>query len=216
MHVTETEIILPLSVIMERVSRRDLISPCLVGILLLGAGLFFLFPPAGSIPTTNNGPLVIVLIILAMLFLLPSVTLLVMIWQSERSRSSRFVRINHEGFLFSYLFPTVITWGEISSLVPYTQLFLGRSYTALGIIPHDPEAILTRITDVQSKGFFSRWLWKIDLYFYRRSKALSPLRISQAIVSIPMEEFLALIQERFGRELREHGIALLGWQEGNR
>lgn len=215
LHVSETEIILSLGVILERFSRRDMVSPCLMGILLLGAGLFFLFPPAGLIPATDNGPLVIVLIILSMLFLLPSVTILVMIWQSERSRSSRFVRINHEGFLFSYLFPTVVTWGEISSLVPYTRIFLGYSHANLGVVPQDPEAILARIIDVKSKGFFSRWFWRVNLYFYRRSRVLSPLTIPQAMVPIPMEEFIELIQERFGSELRKHGIALLGWQEGN-
>lgn len=213
MHVTETEIILPLGVIVERVSRKNMIPLCLMGIFLLGAGLFFLFPPAGLIPTTNDGPLIIVLIILSMLFLLPFVTLLVMIRQSERSRSSRFVRIDYEGFLFSYLFPTVVTWGEISSLVPYTRIFLGYSRANLGVVPQDPEAILARIIDVKSKGFFSRWFWRVNLYFYRRSRELSPLTIPQAIVPIPLEEFLSLIQERFGSELREHGVALLGWQE---
>ncbi|HEU5376801.1 MAG TPA: hypothetical protein VFV38_15300 [Ktedonobacteraceae bacterium] len=73
---------------------------------------------------------------------------------------------------------------------------------------------MKRLTHVQ-EGFFSRWFWKVNLYFYRRSRVLSPLTIPQAMVPIPMEAFIALIQERFGSELREHGIALLGWQEGN-
>lgn len=192
-----------------------MISLCLMGIFLLGAGVFFLIPHEGLIPTTGEGPLAIFFLVLSILFLLPSIIALAMIRPGDRSRSSRFVRIDHEGFLFLYLFPTVVQWSEISSLVPYTRAYLGRPYAELAIVPKDPEAILARIIDERSRGFFSHFLARINVYFYRRSKTLSPLKVPQVILPVSVDELIAMIQERFANELREHRVAILEWQEGN-
>jgi hypothetical protein len=216
LQVTETEIILPLN-IQRNISptKRDLLSLCVGSIFMPGVGIFLLIPHGGLIPTTGEGPLSLLLIVLSILVLLPSLTALAIVLQGDSSRSSRFVRINHEGVFFTHLFPTVVKWSEISTLVPYTRTYLGHRQTALGGVPQDPEAIIARILDERSRNFLSRFFSRINRYLYRRSNALSPLPIPQVMVPISIDELIALIQERFANELSEHHVTILGWQAGN-
>lgn len=213
MQVTETEIILPFSV--KRgipLSRRDLLSLCLIGFALLGVGLFWLIPHGGPIPTAGGDSLAFVCIVLAILFLLPSVTALVLFQRGERSPQG--VHITHEGILFAHLFPTVVAWSEISALVPYRWTYMGRPLTVLGVVPHDPEAIIARYIEKRSRNVFIRFLAKSNIAISRRANTLTPLHIPQAMVPITIDELLAMIQERFADELREHHIAVLGWDQG--
>lgn len=55
------------------------------------------------------------------LFMLGSIIALDMIRQGDQ----RFVRIDHEEFFFSPLLSTVVKWSDISTLVPYTWIFMG-------------------------------------------------------------------------------------------
>ena len=215
MQVTETEIILPFNANRNiPLSRRDILSLCIAGIFMLGGGIFLLIPHGGLIPITNESPLSILLIILSILILLPSTALLAMSLQGESMHSPRFVRIDHEGIFFSYLLPTVVKWSEISMLTPYTtRTYLGSRSVALGIAPQDPENILARITDKRSMNFLSHFLMKADLYFYHRSNKPSPLILPQMLLPISIDELIAMIQERFANELREHHVVVSGWQD---
>lgn len=139
------------------------------------------------------------------------------ILQSESLPLSYCTRVTHEGFSFSHLFgvalsPLVVQWSEISALVPYTRIYLGRPVASLGIVPHDPEAIVARIIQDKSVSFFSHFLMKVNIYFYQRSKALSPLNIPSVILPVSIDELIELIQERFASELNTHCIAVQGWQ----
>lgn len=78
------------------------------------------------------------------------------------------------------------------------------------MIPHDP--MLARIVEKRSGNVFTRFFTRINVFFYRRSKALSPLSIPQAVLSISIDDLLAMIQERFADELGEHGVTVWGWQ----
>ncbi len=207
MQVTDTEILLPFK-LNNSLSNRDMISFLGIGgIVMLGIGMFWLIADWGQIPEIL---LPILLIGLAILFLLS----LVMLLQYERY----FIRIDHEGFFFSHLFgvalvPTVVKWSEISTLLPYTLTSLGRSITALGIVPHDPEALIARLVNGRSRNFLSHFVAQINLFFYRRSSVLTPLNIPQVILPISIDELIAMIQERFAAELREYHITVRRWQE---
>ncbi len=213
MQVTETEIILPFKIERNRsFSKRNLVPLCLIGFLLLSAGVFFLIPHKGLIPTTGEEPLAIFLIVLAIMFLLPSISALAIMLRGESSRAPRFVRIDHEGIFFSHLLPVVVKWSEISTLVPYTWTYLGSYHADLGIIPLNSEAIIDYIVENRSKNFLSMILSKINLYLFSRSNALTPLNIPQVFLPITIDELITMIQERFADELSESHITVLGWQ----
>ncbi|HEU5376520.1 MAG TPA: hypothetical protein VFV38_13850, partial [Ktedonobacteraceae bacterium] len=190
----------------------DRVFMCMGGIFLLGGGIFLLIPGENVHVTLGELLFSILLIGLAVLFLLPSIIALVMMLKGNNSRLTRVVRITTEGVFFVHLFPTVVAWSEISRLVLYMQPYLGNHHAVLSILPRDPEAILARILEKRSGNVFTRLFTKITVFFYRRSNALSPLSIPQAVLSIPLDDFLAMIQERFADELGEHGVTVLGWQ----
>ncbi len=213
LQVTDTEIILSLNAKRNiPLSCRDILSLCLMGLFMFGVGIYLFIPRGGRAPTIGGVLFPIWLIGLGVMILLPSTALLVMSLRSESSRTPRFVRIDHEGVFFSHPFPLMITWGEMSSLVPYTRPFLGQRVTALGIIPQDPETIIARIVAESSEGVLSRFLSKVYIYFYRRSNTLSPLAIPQVTLSMSIDELIALIQERFTKELNEHHLTISEWQ----
>ena len=90
---------------------------------------------------------------------------------------------------------------------------MGHLQAGLAIVPQNPEVIIARIFDERSRNFLSRFMSKIDLYFYRRSNNLSPLIIPQGILPISIDELIAMLQERFASELREYHITVREWQE---
>ncbi len=207
MHVTDTEIFLPYNVNSSFSNRKVISVLGTGGIAMLGLGIFLLIADWGQLPEIL---LSVLLIGFAILFLLGSLMLL----QNERY----FIRIDREGFCFSHLFgvalvPTVVKWSEISALHPYTLASLGRSVPVLGIVPHDPEALVARFVNQESRAFFSQVVVHINFSFYRRSSALTPLNIAQVILPISIDELIAMIQEHFATELLEHHIVVRGWQE---
>jgi hypothetical protein len=213
LQVTDAEILLSLNAKRNiPLSRRDILSLCLLGIFLLGAGIYLLIPHRGLAPTPGEVLFPILLSGFAIMILLPSITLLVMSLRSESLRTPRFVRIDREGVFFSPLLSTVVTWSEISTLTPYTLQYLGLRIPALGIILRDSEAITARIIADHSGNVFSHAVSTLNIWFYRRSKALTPLNILQPTLSISIDELITVIRERFGNELNEHHVAISGWE----
>jgi hypothetical protein len=206
LQVTDTEILLPFNV-NSSLSSREMISFLGIGgIVMLGLGVFWLIADWGQ---TLEMLLPILLIGLAILFLLGSMVLL----QNERY----FIRIDREGFCFSHLFgvalvPTVVKWSEISTLLPYTLTSLGRSIPVLGIVPYDPEALLARLVNGRSRNVLAHVVSQMNLAFYRRSSALTPLNIPQVILPISIDALIAMIQEHFAAELREYHITVRGYR----
>jgi hypothetical protein len=124
--------------------------------------------------------------------------------------------ISHEGILCSTLFPWSLRWDDIATLFLYTWEYLG-SRPALGIVPRDFEALCTRFLEEHSRNARHRacysLLLRISIWIYRRSKkSLAPIHILQVTLPISLDELIAIIQERFATELREHHITVLGWQ----
>jgi hypothetical protein len=207
MQINKTEILLPLNV-KKSLSRKYLLSMGIIGFCILGLGLFLLASRGEPIPTASERLFPIFLISFAGLILLLSTIALILIRQHEQ----HVVRINHDGFLFPQLLSTGVKWSEISALVPYTQIYLGQQVTALAIVPQDTEKLLSRIFEDRSRSFLSRFFSKLNLSFYLRSHAFSPLLIPQAISPISIDELISVIQEQFARELSEHHVAILEWQ----
>ena len=201
MQVTETDIVLPFSVKSSPPGGNPL-QTSLAGVLPLGAGIVLLVLQAG---------LIFPLVLIAAGFLLLMSPVL-MAWSSH-TVSRQFVRISHEGVLFAPRLPTVVEWGDIATVALSTWTYLGHPIRLLSFVHRDPEALLARLTEHRASNGFSRLLTKTNMVFYRRSHAPSPLMISQQVSPIPLEELLALIQERFANELRENRVTVLGWQE---
>lgn len=218
LQVTETEILLSFNIKRDTpLSKRNMLPLCVVGFFLLGGGVLLLIPNGGLLPTSGEGPLAILLLVLLILFLLPSVTALTMTLHGENARAPRFVQIDQEGVCFSHLFgvalvPMMVKWSEISLLVPYTRTSLGHRITALGIVPQDVDALLACIIERRSGNFFSRFLSQINISLYRRSHVLTPLNITQALLPISVDELIAMIQERFANELNKNRVTIGEWQ----
>lgn len=201
MQVTETEIFLPFS-IKHALPRGNTLQTYVAGGVALGAGIIFL---------VLQIELLLSLVLIAAGFLLFIGPVLIA-WTSQRV-SRQFVRMNHEGIFFASLLPTVVQWGDISTVALSTWTYLGRPISSVSFVPRDPEAMIARIIEQRAKNVFSRLLMKTNMLLYRRSNAPSPLMISQAVSPIPLNELLALIQERFANELRESRVTVLGWQQ---
>ena len=206
LQVTETEIVLSLD-LNRYIPSKEMVSLGLVGLLMLGGGIWWLVSTWGQVPRMF---LPILLIGLALLVLLGSIMALDMLRQGDR----RFVRITHEGVFFSPLLPTVVKWSEIAALGPYTRTFLGSSFISLGFVPRDPEALFARIIEAHSNNAFFHVISKINVALYRRfSSTFLPLQISQmALVPSSVDEVVTLIQERFSAELRASPITIQEWQ----
>jgi len=201
LQVTETEIDLPFSS-KYSLPHGNTLQTSIAGVIPLGAGILFLILQVELL-------LSIVLIAAGFLLLLSP---LIIAWTSKRI-SRQFVRMNHEGVFFASLLPTVVQWGDISTVALSTWTSMGHPINSLSFVPRDPEAMIARIIEHRTKHIFSRLLMKTNVLFYRRSHAPSPLMISQAVSPIPLDELLTLIQERFANELRENRVTVLGWQE---
>ncbi len=211
MQVNEKEIILPFRTRRELYpSKRSAFLFCLVNIFLLGAGIFRLIP-LGVWPLTLAELFPSILLFLLALFLLPlSVFVLTSALRKDKPRLSNSVRISHEGIAFSHLFPA-LAWEEISALVPYTWTQFGQSRTSLGIVPRNPSLLLARMREKNATSFLSRMSTRFVLYTYRN--ALTILNIPKSFLPIPMDEFLALIEERFADELSRYDITIAEWQD---
>lgn len=201
MQVTETEIVLPFN-IQHALPRGNPLQTSLAGVTLLGAGIILFVLQAG---------LLFPLVCIAAGFLL-LISPVLMVWSSH-TVARQFVRMNHEGVLFASVLPTVVEWGDISTVALSTWTYLGRPINSLIFVPRDPETTIARIIEYRAKNIFSRLLMKTNMWFYRRSHAPSPLIISQQVAPIALEELLTLIQERFGSALRRNRVTVLGWQE---
>lgn len=201
MQVTETEIVLPFSVEHLRPPGNTL-QFYTAGLTSLGLGiLLFVF----------HLELLLAIVLIAAGFLLLMSPVLIA-W-SSKTVSRQVVRINHEGVLFAPRLPTVVKWGDISTVTLSTWTYLGHPSRVVSFVPRDPEAMTARLIEHGAKNGFSRWLMKTNLGISRRTHAPSPLMISQQVSPIPLGELLAMIQERFASELRENRVAVLGWRE---
>jgi len=201
LQVTETEIFLPFS-LKHSLPRGNPLQTSLAGVIPLGGGIILLVLQAG---------LLLPLVLIAAGFLL-LISPVIMAWASKEV-SRQFVRMNHEGILFASVLPTVVQWGDISTVTLSTWTSMGRPISSESFVPRDPEAMIARIIEQRAKNVFSRLLMKTNMSLYHRSNAPSPLMISQAVSPIPLDELLVLIQERFANELRESRVTVLGWQE---
>lgn len=199
--MTETEIVLPFSV--EHLHPPgNALQFYTAGLTSLGLGiLLFVF---------HIELLLAIVLIAAGVLLLISPVLIA--W-SSKTVSRQVVCINHEGVLFAPRLPNVVKWGDISTVTLSTWTSLGHPSRVVSFVPRDPEAMTARLLEHGAKNGFSRLLMKTNMVIYRRTHAPSPLMISQQVSPIPLEELLAMIQERFARELRENRVAVLGWQE---
>lgn len=217
MQINETEILFPLNASRNKtISRKDMLYLCIAGIVMLGIGIFVLIPQGGQIidailiPSSAKVPLSILLSIVGALILFGSIVALM---ELRPNNNSRLVRVNHDGFFFPHLLSTIVTWGEISTIAPYMQNYLGQHIAVLAIVPQDTEEILSRVFAERSRSFFSSFYAKINIAFYHRSRALSPLQIPQVLLPVSIDDFISLIQERFASELNEHRVAILEWQD---
>lgn len=200
MQVSESEIFLPFG--RQHALPHGNIRQYTVGIISSGAGVILL--------VFHIELLVAFALIAAGILIL--ISSLVIAW-SRKGVSRQFVRINHEGVLFASVLPTMIQWGDISTVALFTWTYLGRPIRVVGFVPRDPEAMSARIIEQRAKTVFSRLLLKTRLRIYRRTLAPSPLMISQVVSPIRLDALLAMAQERFANELRENHVAVLGWQE---
>lgn len=129
----------------------------------------------------------------------------------------RQLHITHEGIFCGLpVFSTLISWDKMIAIVPYTLKLFGNNYPALGIIPRDYEALITRAIEEHARNAWQRaWyhlLDRINTWFEHRSNALAPIHIYELSLPISIDELLAVIQERFAVELREHHIIVQDWQ----
>jgi hypothetical protein len=112
---------------------------------------------------------------------------------------------HHEGIYFS----TLIRWGEIKSIFPYTVTLRGRVHTVLGIVPKDYGVIVSRYNHEHASGILSRFLFRrISAWILRRPQFLAPINVMQGVLPLSVEALMEEIQIHFLDKLHEHGIAV--------
>lgn len=201
MQVTEAEVFLPFNTT-HSLPYKNPLQFYAAGLTSLGLGILLLVLHVELL-------LAIVLLAAGILLLISPV----LIAWSNKSVSRQFVRMNHEGILLTSALPMVVQWGDIATVALSTWTSLGHPMRSLSFVPRDPEAMIARIIEHKAKNGFSRLLINTNISLYRRLHAPSPLMIPQGVSPIPLGELLTLIQERFGSELRENRVTVLGSPE---
>ncbi len=213
MQVTETEIIISLAFPLS------LADPLKQGLRFLGLGSVLLFVVNITLLLASRGTAPIWVDVLlggSILLGLLVVAGLVQFRQNSPGLAAPIVRISHEGIFFAQCFgvacPILITWSDISALVPFTLTTRMGRPVGLAIVPHDQEMLLDQLLKHRSNDVLARLVFHINASVYKRTTMPTPLTLPQGLLTISVDELILMIQERFASELREHSVAISEWQ----